>query len=422
MTPTSIAKTPVAVFGLGKLGLPLAALLASRGQRVVGVDPNEHTRAAAAGAGPLWTEPGLADLLARHRDRMTTTDDPALAVADTAMAMIIVPTPSDETGAFSNDAVLGVMQRIGAALRGSTRTYDVVVVSTVMPGSTGGPIRECLARSSRRQVGGTLGLVYSPLFVALGSVIRDLRTPDVVLVGEDPEHADAGSRLVQVLSSVLDPSPRRAIHRLPWAGAELAKIAINSFITTKIAFANWVARIAEAHAVPPEQVLAAIGADSRIGAKYFSWGMPFGGPCFPRDNRAMARVAERWGLPGSLPHATDELNESHLGSVYESVAACASGRKVAVLGLAYKDGTAVTEESAGLRVATWLEQHGHEVVVHDPLVTQNALTQAPTVRAAVAGAAVVVVATRAYETIDVDPETIVVNPWRVPITRSGRTE
>jgi UDPglucose 6-dehydrogenase len=407
----------IAVFGLGKLGIPLAALFASKGHRVVGVDPNESNRMAAAGTGPLWEEEGLARLLARHRKRITTTADPFEAVAKTTMAMVIVPTPSDSRGAFSNEFLITAIKQIGTALRGSSKRYDVVVVSTVMPGSTGGPLRAELENASLRKLGPDLSLLYSPLFIALGSIIRNLRTPDLVLIGEEHEQSDPGSRLAEVLTSVHTKSPRRQIHRLPWAGAEITKLSINSFVTTKIAFANWVAQIAEGYEVNPGGVLAAIGSDTRIGQRYLSFGMPFGGPCFPRDNLAMAFVGEQLGLSGSLPRATQALNQAQQERLYQTVVMQARGGKVAVLGLAYKSGTAVTEESSGLRLAQALHENGYTVVVHDPMVTQQTLTQAHTVREAVAQAQVVVVASQSYERIDVDAETVVVNPWGVEISR-----
>jgi UDPglucose 6-dehydrogenase len=408
----------LAVFGLGKLGLPLAALLASKGHRVIGVDPNESNRMAAAGTGSLWEEEGLARMLARHRERITTTADASVAVENSTMALVIVPTPSDCSGAFSNEFLLGAIKQIGTALRGSSKRYDVVVVSTVMPGSTHGPLRAQLEKASLRKLGPELSLLYSPLFIALGSVIRNLRTPDLVLIGEEHEQSDPGSRLAEVWTSVHTKSPRRQIHRLPWAGAEITKLSINSFVTTKIAFANWVAQIAEGYQVEPAGVLAAIGSDTRIGPRYLSYGMPFGGPCFPRDNQAMAVVGEQLGLSGSLPRATQTLNQAQQERLYQSVVMQARGGKVAVLGLAYKPGTAVTEESSGLRLAQALHENGHTVVVHDPMVTQQTLLQVKTVREAVAQAQVVVVASQAYERVEVDAETVVVNPWGVEIIRS----
>ncbi len=405
----------IAVFGLGKLGLPLAALLSSKGHSIVGVDPNEYNRLAANGSAPLWEEPSLEQLLSQNRDRITTTDDPDRAVSETSMAMVIVPTPSDSSGAFSNDYVLKAIEQIGTSLNGVTRPYDVVVVSTVMPGSMGGAIRERLENSSQRSIGPEFGLLYSPLFVALGAVIKKVCSSDLVLIGEEETHSSAGSRLIDVLSSIQSESNHREIHRLPWAGAELVKIGINSFVTTKIAFANWIAQITEQYDAEPDQVLAAIGTDSRIGSEYLSFGMPFGGPCFPRDNLALALVGEQLGLSGSLPRATQELNKNYQDCLYQSVVTRAAGGKVAVLGLAYKPGTAITEESAGLCLARALFENGHDVIVHDPIVIQDEINQVDTVKAAVNDAKVVVVATQAYERIEVNSKSVVVNPWGIKI-------
>src|SRR5262245_55067904 len=166
------------VIGLGKLGAPMAAMLASRGFPVVGSDQNrEFVNAIVAGRAPV-DEPNLQDLIDTHRERLSATADTAAAVAQTDITFIIVPTPSDETGRFSNRFVLSAIERVGAGLRKKAGYHVVVVTSTVMPGSMEGEIRASLEAHSGRRIGAEIGLCYNPLFVALGSVVRDLLTPE----------------------------------------------------------------------------------------------------------------------------------------------------------------------------------------------------------------------------------------------------
>jgi UDPglucose 6-dehydrogenase len=174
----------ISVIGLGKLGAPLAAVFAYKGFEVVAVDINRsYVDAVNAGRAPV-DEPRLQELIDASRGRLHATTDASDAVADTDVTFVIVPTPSDANGRFSNAALVSAMESIGAGLRRKDAYHIVVVTSTVMPGSTGGEIRAALERHSGRKVGRTLGLCYNPEFIALGSVIRDMLQPDMILVGE----------------------------------------------------------------------------------------------------------------------------------------------------------------------------------------------------------------------------------------------
>ena len=174
----------VCVVGLGKLGAPLAAVLAAKGHEVVGIDVDAAAvTAIAEGRAPV-AEPGFADMLALARPRLGATTDWDQAVAGADASFVIVPTPSEEGGGFSNRLLLDAVSHIGAALRGAGRYHVVNITSTVMPGSCDGPIRAALEAASGRKVGADIGLCYNPEFIALGSVIRDMLYPDMILLGE----------------------------------------------------------------------------------------------------------------------------------------------------------------------------------------------------------------------------------------------
>src|SRR5690348_18389900 len=174
----------LSVFGLGKLGAPLAAVLASKGHQVIGYDPVPAVVAAVESGRAPVDETGLQALMDRSSARIAATHDAAEAVRRSAITYVIVPTPSDAGGSFTNHYVLDAVERIGRALRTKVAYHVVVVTSTVMPGSMDGPIREALERTSGRTVGADVGLCYSPEFIALGSVVHDMLNPDVVLIGE----------------------------------------------------------------------------------------------------------------------------------------------------------------------------------------------------------------------------------------------
>ncbi len=357
------------VVGLGKLGSPLAAIMADSGHDVVGVDLNESAvDAVNAGRAPV-PEPGLAEMIERNRSRLEATTDIHAGVMRSEATFVIVPTPSGEDGTFVLDAVLAAVRGIGAALRDSTAWHLVIITSTVMPGSTAGPIREALEVSSGRQVGLDVGLCYSPEFIALGSVIRDMTEPDLILVGESDRAA--GDLLERVSRSAVRNSP--PAQRMSLIDAEITKLAINTFVTTKISFANMLGELCEAlPGADVDQVTDAVGLDGRIGRKYLRGGAAYGGPCFPRDNRALSALARSLGLDAAIADATDHVNDRQARRLASMVELAAPEGRIAVLGLSYKPGTPVIDRSAGVDLAVELAARGRSVVVHDPMALEEA--------------------------------------------------
>ena len=353
----------IAVIGLGKLGCPLAAVLASSGHNVVGVDVNPALVAAINEAHAPMLETGLQECLDASRGRLHATTSFLDAIANTEISFIIVPTPSGPDGMFSNRWVLDAVRQIGAALRTTDRYHVVNITSTVMPGSTGGVIRQTLEDASGRIVGRNLGLTYNPEFIALGSVVRDLLNPDMLLIGEsDPR---AGDLLKAVYELTVESRP--PVHRMNWVNAEIAKISVNTYVTTKISYANMLAELCEK--IPDadvDVVTRALGSDSRIGAKYLKGALGYGGPCFPRDNVAWVALARSLGACADIAQATDEVNHRQVRRVVDiAVRLAQPGDTIAVLGLSYKPDTPVVDESQGVMIAGALGDAGFSVVVHD---------------------------------------------------------
>lgn len=360
----------VAVVGLGKLGAPLAAVLASKGHEVLGVDVNpEAVRRLNEGMAPV-DEPGLQDLVSVARERLTATTDLSAAAGADVM-ILLVPTPSDERGAFINDHLLAAVEEIGPGLAGRDDHQVVVVTSTVMPGSCDAEIRVALERTSGRRVGDSLGLCYSPEFIALGNVIRDMLEPDMVLIGEsDPR---AGDVLEHLYRGVCENDP--PYRRMSLVNAELTKIAVNTYVTMKISYANSLADVCERlPGADVDAVTGALGLDTRIGPKYLRGAIAYGGPCFPRDNKAFALLARDLGAEPALAEATDAVNVAQSDRLARIVMSrLAPGSVVGILGLAYKPDTGVIDESPGVALARLLAQAGYEVNVHDPVALDGAL-------------------------------------------------
>jgi UDPglucose 6-dehydrogenase len=416
----------IAVIGLGKLGAPLAAVLAARGHCVIGIDLDPAAVAAINAHRAPVVEPGLQACIDTAGERLSaTTDFAAVAVAD--ISFVIVPTPSGADGRFSNRYLLSAVRRIGAALRSTERYHVVNITSTVMPGSTGGEIRAALEAASGRTVGDTLGLTYNPEFIALGSVVHDLLNPDMLLIGESD--ARAGDVLEAVYRGVIESAA--PVQRMSWVNAELTKLAVNTFVTTKISYANMLAELCERlPGADVDVVTAALGKDSRIGSKYLRGALGYGGPCFPRDNIALAALARSLGTEATVAEATDAVNRRQVERVVSLVGRLAPApTTVAVLGMAYKPGTSVVEESQGVMIARALAAAGHIVLIADPLALDAAIVvlddavEPVSAEAAVANADVVVIATPAQEFAALAPDCfavangaarkVVVDCWRV---------
>jgi len=356
----------VSVVGLGKLGACMAASFASRGFDVVGVDIRPETvEAINAGRAPIY-EPGLDELVRANSRRLRATGSYFDAVRNSNMTFIVVPTPSTPEGAFSLRYATQAAGEVGRALRTKDAYHVVVLTSTVMPSSTERGLIPAIEAASGKRCGPDFGVCYSPEFIALGSVIRDFLNPDFLLIGESDHRA--GELLASQCHRVVPEGT--PVARMKLAEAELTKLAINSYVTAKITFANLLAALCERlPGANVDVVTRGLGLDTRIGRKYLTGALGYGGPCFPRDNVALSHFARTLGVDASVIEATDALNRRQGSRVAAMCAAhLAPGARVAVLGLSYKPDTIVVEESPGLYLAGALAGAGFEVVGYDPLV------------------------------------------------------
>ncbi|HEV2390625.1 MAG TPA: nucleotide sugar dehydrogenase, partial [Nitrososphaerales archaeon] len=287
--------------GLGKLGLCLAAVLANSGFDVTGVDVDRRKiDAVNRGESPIY-EPGLAELITSGRKSLRATSDCDAAVAESQATFVVVPTPSSASGGFSLRYVKPAMKSVGGALSHKSAYHLVVLTSTVMPGSMDETVLPVLEQSSGKKCGPDFGLCYNPEFIALGDVVKGLRNPDLVLVGESDK--DAGDSISKIHARMCE-NPSR-IERMTFLNAEVAKIAVNAFVTMKMSFANTLAEICER--LPSgdvDRITQAIGRDRRIGPTYLKGAIGYGGPCFPRDNVAFATFAKKIGVKADLARAT----------------------------------------------------------------------------------------------------------------------
>lgn len=413
------AARTVAVVGLGKLGLPLACVLAARGRRVHGVDTNAAVVQAINAGRYVDREPRVAELLAAHQERISAATHDA-EIAATSLAFVVVPTPSDANDRFSARLVLEAVRSISARVAAARlEGYTIVLVSTVMPGCCQNEIEPAIREAAP---GSRIDLVYSPEFVALGDVVRGMRKPDLVLIGARDKRA--ADRVECMLRLIVENRPRFV--RTSHASAEVAKLGLNTLVSTKITCANLLARICqELPEANVDDVTRAIGADRRIGARYLRGGLGYGGPCFPRDVLAMASLCEELRIDAAIPLSISRFNDGLADALVDLVLEAAPSQgEVAVLGITYRPGTNITEGSHGLRIARHLIEQGVKVHVRDPALSaldalrlfgRRAEWHA-TVETALAASAKVVIASCCEEFGYLPPEALcnrtVIDCWR----------
>jgi UDPglucose 6-dehydrogenase len=427
----------LSLIGLGKLGLCSAACFALKGIEVIGVDINKDiVNAVNNGVAPFY-EPELQESITSVKGKLRATQDYKEAIRKSDITFIITPTPSRRDGHLSDEYIRDVLKHLSLALKEANKRYHLfVITSTVSPGTVDGSIIPLIESVSGKKIHEDFGVCYNPEFIALGSVIKDFLNPDIVLIGESDKFA--GDKLEKIYKIVCENKPY--IARMSLVSAEITKLSLNSYITVKISFANTLANICEA--IPGaniDDVTRALGADKRVSPYYLKGGPSFGGPCFPRDNRAFVAFAKKYGSDAMLIKTTDAVNMRQIGHIVDRVLSSLSdGNKkaVSVLGLAYKPNTTIIEESLGVKIIEeLLKKTDIEIIAYDPLAMDNARTHfgdnilyASSVEHCVSYSSLSIITTQHEEFRSIDDSFIIHNPttiidcWRiVDPSRLGKT-
>jgi UDPglucose 6-dehydrogenase len=308
----------------------------------------------------------IKDFLRLFKNNLTFTNDHDLAIKETDITIILVHTPSDNYGSFSNEHVESALSNLAKSFNEHNKKYHLFIISsTLMPGSIRERIIPLLERDSKLKFGQDFGLTFVPDFVALGKVIEDFLNPDFVLIGEEDKFSgDLTEQLYRRLVSQETP-----FSRIPFIDAELAKVALNCYITTKISFANSLASLCES--IPGariDNVTKTIGKDKRINPYYLKGGPSFGGSCFPRDTIAYLALAKKYNAPTDLIKATISINEKADKHIIDLVLKYSSKKlkQVVFLGSAFKKDTSVIERSVASNVIPDLLKKSYKIAVYDP--------------------------------------------------------
>ena len=370
-----IKNLKISVIGLGKLGACIAATIAYRGFDAIGVDVIEELVEKINNSEPPVYEPGLKDMIVTVKGKLKATTKIEEAINDTDISFIITPTPSKENRRFSLKYVKGAIKGIGKALKNKDSYHLVVVISTIMPGSMDQKIVPLLEEISGKKCGKDFGVCYSPTLIAIGSIIKDLLEPNLIILGEADEKS--GDILFEFYQNYIQNDA--PIFRMNLINAEISKIALNAYITTKISFVNTLAELCENLPNADVDVITeTIGSDPRIGKKYFKGGLSFGGPCFPRDTSAFAALLNQVNVESHQIEATEIQNKSVVERIVKLIDKgiiqlnLADKVTVVIFGLTYKPGTVFVGESPSIDIVQALLNRDINIYVHDPIALDAA--------------------------------------------------
>lgn len=344
--------TNISIIGVGKLGLCLALNLERKGFDVVAYDINQNYIESLKNKEFRSTEPYVNEFLLQQKNIEFTFEIEDILKND--IIFVVVKTPSTQDWKYNHtqiDDVISSLIKFGV----QKNRKELIINSTTFPGYS--------EDIHKKLVEYNFHVSYNPEFIAQGSIIKDQLNCDSVLIGESDK--TSGDIIEKIYKKMCDSSPY--INRMSRTEAELTKLSVNCFLTTKISFANMIGDIASRMNCDPTIILNAVGSDSRIGKKYLNFGFGFGGPCFPRDNRALAKCAEDVGIDAVISKSTDIMNEKHLKYQVEDFVRNNPDKNntVELEYVTYKKESVLLEESQQLKFAEKLIDLGYNVKIID---------------------------------------------------------
>lgn len=345
----------IGLLGTGRLGICFALLLEQAGYKVVASDLREGYIKNLQQGVINTNEPNVQDLLSKA-ENITFKVGNAEVIEECDIIYTLVATPSLPDGSYDVSSVRQVIKDVKACPNIAGKS--LVVGCTTNPG-------DCEDFQNHLKPYG-VDVYYNPEFIAQGSIIKDLRNADMVLIGGEGKHLND---LHDIYHRIQDIEPK--VYTMSTTAAELVKLAVNCFLTTKISYANMVGEVMALSGREDEieTVLSAIGSDSRVGKKFLNFGYGYGGPCLPRDNRSFAAYAKKLGLEYNLGTTTDKFNEQHLDFLVDWLVQKNSNElPFAFPSVAYKNGTDILTESQQYRLCCILLDLQYKVYVVDDIV------------------------------------------------------
>lgn len=344
----------IGVIGAGRLGICFALLCEQAGYDVIVSDIREDYVKGLNERKIITNEPDVKNLLKRVKKFEATTENKKV-IEQSDIIFTLVATPSNENGSYNVDSVwqvIGDFTKCDFDVSGKS----LVIGCTTNPG-------DCNSFQEKLRDFG-VDVFYNPEFIAQGSIVKDLQNADMVLLGGNGNHLQD---IIQIYKGIQGYYPN--IFPMSTKAAELTKIAVNCYLTTKISYANMIGQVMILSGMSDEidNVLAAIGSDTRIGSKYLKYGFGFGGPCFPRDNRAFASYTEDIGVEFNIGRTTDNFNEHHASFLKEFYIKQNPDKSIPFYFdyISYKKGSDILTESQQYRLCKDLLSEGYVVYIND---------------------------------------------------------
>jgi len=357
----------VSIVGSGYVGLVTGMGFVKLGNEVTFIDIDEEKiKMINRGKAPIY-EGGIEELMREYQGKYRATNNYREAIFNSDVTFICVGTPSREDGSIDLRFVEKAAEEIGKVLRDKDDFHVVVVKSTVVPGTTEEVVEPILERHSGKRAFKDFGLAMNPEFLREGVALKDFLNPDRIVLGVKDE------RTRELLEELYTPinAPKLVTDIKT---AEMIKYASNAFLATKISFANEIGNICKKLGIDSWKVFKGVGFDHRISPHFFKSGLGFGGSCFPKDVKAIIRKAEEVGEEPTLLKAVIEVNERQPIKLIELLKRHIpklKGRKVGVLGLAFKPNTDDVRETRAYPVIKRLLEEGALVIAYDPKAMEN---------------------------------------------------
>lgn len=358
----------LSIIGTGYVGLVTAVCFAELGNKVVCLDVDEKKVEMINEGEPPIYEQGLKAVLKKHAGKnLIATTDYSFAIANSSISFICVGTPSTEKGAIDLSLIRAASTSIGRALNRKKSYHIAVMKSTVLPFTSEKVAMPIIEKYSKKKAGKQFGFAMNPEFLREGKAIYDFMNTDKIVIGAiDKKSGDAVEALYKAFKCPLI--------RTNLKTAEMIKYANNAFLATKISFSNEIGNICKQLDIDTYEVMKAIGYDYRINPHFLNSGLGYGGSCFAKDMSALIHKAEELGYEPKLLKSAVQINErqpERMIALLEKKLGDVSGRKIAILGLAFKNDTDDIRESRAILVIRMLKDRGSRLSAFDPMANEN---------------------------------------------------
>ena len=364
----------ISIIGCGYVGAVTGACFAELGNYVCFIDIDaKKIKKIESHHSPIF-EPGLDAFLERNASHISTSTSISEGIAGSDCSFICVGTPSNEDGSINLTYIKSASKEIGDALR-NMKNHTIVVKSTVVPGTTEDVIIPILERNSAMEEKKNFSVVMNPEFLKEGSALHDFFHPDRIIIGTNDEH---GRKVLEELYRSF-PCPKLYTSIKT---AEMTKYVSNAFLATKISFSKEIGNLCKKLDINVYEVMKGVGLDHRIGSQFLNAGAGFGGSCFPKDVLALISLAEKNGERPILLKSVMEINDHQPGRLVEllkSRVGDLNNKRIAILGLAFKDNTDDIRDSRAINVIRSLIDYGANITAYDPMACEPMKKKFPSV-------------------------------------------